>query len=486
MKRLVLCMMVVLAASIARATGYVTVGDFKFFVDTYAGEASVAKYVGEGGDVVVPASVKVDGVSYPVTSLGEKCFAECEGLKSIVISSPKLVDIGGACFSKCNNLLSVKITAPVKSLESSCFSECKSLSSVQIPSSVTSLGDFCFYKCRSLKSFQIPSSVTSLGASCFEDCYSLSSIHIPSSVRTIGYKCFRYCSSLSSLYIPESVVDLRPDCFMYCANLKSVIISANIETLESGLFGYCHELESLTLSEYVKECPTPGSTFWLCSSLSEIKAYSADPIGFGTKLDCIPSNCVLVVPAESVEAYQKENPGRKVYPLKGNDLGTGKQCGLPVVSYANGQLQFSCTTPGANYHYKIVASDACDQTYSQDGIVKLSAKYDVSIYATAEGYIPSETVDATLVWLDAKVEGTGVGSIGVSDKRAVITSAHDGVLTVSGLDEAEEVDFYSVDGKRIGGQKAVGGVASLLVPNIATSNIVIVRIGEQSIKVMMK
>lgn len=483
MKRLVLCMVVVLAASIARATGYVTVGDFKFFVDTYAGEASVAKYVGDGGDVVVPASVKVDGVSYPVTSLGEKCFSECEGLKSIVISSPKLVDIGSACFSKCNNLLSVKITAPVKSLGNDCFSGCKSLSSVQIPSSVTSLGNYCFYSCSSLISFQIPSSVTSLGASCFEDCFNLSSIHIPSSVRTIGYKCFRWCSSLSSLNIPESVKDLRPDCFMYCVNLKSAIISANIEDLESGLFGYCSELESLTLSEYVKDCPYPNSTFRFCKSLSEIKAYSVDPIAFGND---IPSNCVLVVPAESVEAYQKVNPGRKVYPLKGNDLGTGKQCGLPVVSYASGQLKFSCSTPGANYHYKIVASDACDQTYSQDGIVKLSAKYDISVYATAEGYIPSETVDATLVWLDAKVKGTGVSSISVPDKRAVITSAHDGVLTVSGLDEGEEVAFYSVDGKRIGGQKAVDGVASQLIPNIATSNIVIVRVGEQSIKVMMK
>ena len=46
--------------------------------------ASVASYSYKGA-VVIPETISVDGKAYTVTSLGDKCFYDCEDLTSITI-----------------------------------------------------------------------------------------------------------------------------------------------------------------------------------------------------------------------------------------------------------------------------------------------------------------------------------------------------------------------------------------------------------------
>ena len=42
----------------------------------------------------------------------------------------------------------------------------------------------------------------------------------------------------------------------------------------------------------------------------------------------------------------------------------------------------------------------------EDGNVSLSAAYDISVYATADGYSASEKAKATLYWVNANLENT--------------------------------------------------------------------------------
>ena len=62
------------------------------------------------------------------------------------------------------------------------------------------------------------------------------------------------------------------------------------------------------------------------------------------------------------------------------------------------------------------------------------------------------------------------------------TLAHDGIVSISGLDNGEVVKFYAADGKLLGSSSAVGGVASCAV----SEKMVIAKIGMDTIKVLIK
>ena len=115
-----------------------------------------------------------------------------------------------------------------------------------------------------------------------------------------------------------------------------------------------------------------------------------------------------------------------------------------------------------------MASDA----YSQDGIVKFSAAYNISAYATADGYEPSDNATATLYWVEANLQNTPT-NINQATTRGIIVTSNDGIVTLSGLNNDETVRFFTVDGKQLGAAKAVNGTASQAV----SESIVIAKMG---------
>ena len=317
-----------------------------------------------------------------------------------------------------------------------CFSNCNRLTSVTIPSSVTSLGEDCFLNCEGLTSITIPSSVTSLGRYCFFGCGGLTSITIPSSVTSLGRYCFVGCIGLKTITIPSSVSSLGYQCFYNCSNLETV----------------CFKGKSANLY------------------------YS----GMG-----IPTKSIIKVPTDYLQDYKDAFGPNYKYIVAWNpdESGDGDKpvtpCATPSVSYESGKLKFACETAGAKYHYTITDTDITSDALNENGEVSLSAAYNISVYATADGYSPSEKAEATLYWINANLE---TANINLAKTRGIVASAHDGIVSISGLDNGEVVKFYAADGKLLGSSSAVGGVASCAV----SEKMVIAKIGMDTIKVLIK
>lgn len=144
------------------------------------------------------------------------------------------------------------------------------------------------------------------------------------------------------------------------------------------------------------------------------------------------------------------------------------------------KLKFSGETAGAKYHYTISDKDMATDALSEDGNVSLSAAYDISVYATADGYSTSEKAKATLYWVNANLENTT--NINQARTRGVVASSHDGIVCISGLDNGEVVKFYAADGKLIGSSSAVDGTASCAV----SETMVVAKFGDNAIKVAVK
>ena len=349
----------------------------------------------------------------------------------------------------------------VTSLGASCFKDCWGLKSITIPSSVTSLDDYCFSGCWGLKSITIPSSVTSLGNLCFSGCTSLTSITIPSSVTSLGASCFYSCSGLTSITIPSSVTSLGDDCFSNCRGLTSITIPSSVTSLGASCFEYCVNLE----------------TVWFKGKYCEYFYYS-DLI--------IPTTCIIKVPTEYLQGYKDSFGSDYQYIYAWNPDETGEdnkpvtQCSTPSISYESGKLMFACETTGAKYHYTITDTDIKSDALSENGEVSLSAAYNISVYATADGHTASDRAEATLYWINANLDnGTNINMVRT---RGVVASAHDGIVTLSGLDNGEVVKFYATDGKYLGSSVAANGAASYAV----NESLVIAKVCKDSIKIAVK
>ncbi len=201
----------------------------------------------------------------------------------------------------------------------------------------------------------------------------------------------------------------------------------------------------------------------------------------------LQSTCIIYVPKAYFQDYKDALGSTYPYiyvPLKDETSGEEKpneQCAVPTISYADGKLTFASSTPNAEYHYTITDTDMASDAYSQDGIVKLSAAYNISAYATADGYKASDKATATLYWVEANLQNTPT-NINQTATRGIIVTSNDGIVTLSGLNNDETVRFYTVDGKQLGAAKAVNGTASQAV----SESVVIAKMGNQTIKIAVK
>ena len=163
--------------------------DFEYRV--IGNSVTITKYIGPGGNVVIPAII--DNKS--VTSIDYGAFKDCSSLTSVTIPN-SVTSIGGFAFDGCSSLISVTIPNGVTSIGNRAFQYCSGLTSITIPNSVTSIGDWTFWECSSLASVTMPNSVISIGDWAFSDCSGLTSITIPNSVTSIGDWAFSRCSRL--------------------------------------------------------------------------------------------------------------------------------------------------------------------------------------------------------------------------------------------------------------------------------------------------
>lgn len=154
------------------------------------------EFVDTAFEVIIPATVIVDGVETPVKEIGRCSFDDCIGLTSVVIPNG-ITSIGIGAFYSCDSLVSVVIPSSVTSVGALAFEDCFSLTSVVILGRITTLDFGVFYACTSLTLIEIPNSVTSIDNEAFYDCSSLTSIVISSSVSYIGERAFEGCSSLT-------------------------------------------------------------------------------------------------------------------------------------------------------------------------------------------------------------------------------------------------------------------------------------------------
>lgn len=479
MKKLILLLSLILVALRIGATGFVTVDGLKFFVDTDNQEATLVANDYIEKKVTIPEEITIEGCKYPITALGNSCFANCKELESIIIPQ-KVKLLGKECFENCQSLESITFPNNIEKIGSYCFAYCTKLTSIDIPTTITELEEGCFKNCNNLSSINIPNTIKSIGESCFSGCNKLhkvqlskalselpincfagcglTEIEIPNTIRKLGGQCFMKCYKLTKILLPETLNVIGPYCFENCKSLKGITIPSSVMTIMGGGFAGCNFSSITCLAK------TPPST-------------SGDDLFIYSNI----STTLLYVPQESISKYKTAKCWSSfniILPFN-DDNEQKKKCNPPSISYTAGKIRINSSTPNAEYHYTISDADIKTDAYSETGEIPLDAAYKISAYATADGYKASDKATATLYWINANLETTGINQ---AKTRGVVASCHDGFVSISGLDNNEPVSFYTVDGKALGTKKAISGTINYAIGN--NTKIVIARIGENSIKIM--
>jgi hypothetical protein len=412
-----------------------TIDGIKYYLEN--GKATImAQPTTLSGDIVIPEKVTYNNVDYTVSSMTAAAFKETD-VKTITLPN-SITSLGDDCFRFCSNL--IRIT---------------------LPNSITSLGDDCFQSCLKLTSITLPNSITSLGGHCFDSCSKLTSITLPNSITSLGFYCFGFCSSLTNITLPNSITSLGDHCFWNCSNLTSITLPNSITSLGDDCFYGCSTLMKVTCQ-------------W--DNLDKVSAKS-------TAFENIFSEAKLYVPTGTTAIYKAKTPWSnfKYIVEDGGTTPTTKQCATPTISYTDKKLSFTSTTTGAQYHYTITDDDVKTDAYSENGTISLTATYNISAYATADGYTNSEKARAKLYFISAGLENTN--NITSAKQRGIIVQNNNDFITISGLNDNESVSLYNVSGVELGNTKATSGTATFNVNK--ADEVVIVKIGNESIKVQL-
>ena len=342
------------------------------------------------------------------------------------------------------------------------FQGCNSLTSVTIPNSVTSIGQATFAGCTGLTSVTIPNSVTSIGQYAFSVCSGLTAISIPNSVTSIDDYTFNGCSGLTAISIPNSVIRIGQYAFQGCDGLTSVIIGKAVSSIGKYAFAKCTELIDVTcMAEKVP------------NTISD--AFTGSYIEYTT----------LYVPATSLTAYKGVAPWssfKEIVSIDGNTPETPK-CDTPTITYENGKLKFHSETEGAEFKYSITDSDI-KETFASE--VTLTATYQISVYAMANGYDNSETATATLCWIETAQNPENITTEVIEvPARAILIQTQNGSIIINGTSTGEQIEVYDINGILQGSTTATGR-ATVIPTTISAGSVAIVKIGQRSVKVVVK
>ncbi len=229
----------------------------------------LTKYVGPGGDVVVPEGVKEIGYR----AFEGDYFGESIPIESVTLPD-SVVRIEDSAFELCT-LKRITIPNPAASIGRGAFCDCARLEDISLPEQMTVIEDRAFAGCKSMKKLTLPTGLTAIGEAAFRD-WQMSSLIIPAGVKEIGADAFKRCTKLCSAGPIGSGCDYEfpwteeiPDnAFSGLTKLKRAVLPATIKKVGGNAFKDCKELTDLTMPKAAKVGKT---SFKGCAKLGEIK-----------------------------------------------------------------------------------------------------------------------------------------------------------------------------------------------------------------------
>lgn len=262
-------------------------------------------------------------------SIEEAAFANCTALEKLNV--PYTVNTLGRWILENTKVTSFTIPQVVTEIPASCFYG-SAITTINIPPSVKTIGNWAFQNAK-LTEVVIPSSVTSIGKwafGCENGNPALQSVIIEANITEIPECCFYLQTKLTSISLPEGITSIGDDAFNQCkitsltlpASLKTIgarafsnngitqlTIPDKVETIENAAFADNSidniDFPATLVSLHATAFKWKSMNEVICRALSVPQTPQTDEFNNSWRpFYQINENCVLRVPAESLEAYK--------------------------------------------------------------------------------------------------------------------------------------------------------------------------------------
>ena len=182
---------------------------------------------GDAINVVMLPQVKIEGVSYAVTSIGGNLFSSTP---ITGISFPNsLRSIGSYAFSNCAGIKSLILPNSLEEIGVRAFQEMSMLSDVYIPTSISEIPDNAFTNCAELSEVKGAENVTRIGVGAFRNCAKLASLGGCSKVEVLDRFSLYGCSAMEILPVMQELRKIDNAALGNCLSLKYVVLPESIE-----------------------------------------------------------------------------------------------------------------------------------------------------------------------------------------------------------------------------------------------------------------
>lgn len=209
--------------------------------------------------------------------------------------------VGAEAFRMCKNLKSINLPNSITTIENNAFWDCFALTSIYIPNSIVNMGVSVFSYCQKLSSVTMQEGITTISSSMFRDTAINDISFIPESVTKLGQEAFVYCSKLTDVVVPDHIVNMGKWVFRG-SGITSAVIGRGITAMPGGTFWHCYNLTTITLPDTITAI---GSAEFENAPLQTLTIFAeTPPTLWSNSFGGVPDDCIIRVPAASVEAYK--------------------------------------------------------------------------------------------------------------------------------------------------------------------------------------
>ncbi len=172
---------------------------------SYNGPTSANK---KNASIVIPNTVKLEGVSCKVTAISAEAFKDNKKLQQVTIGK-NVQDIGIGAFQNCVKLAVVSGGKGVKLIRKDAFNGCTGLGKITLGPEVTMIGNRAFRGCLALTRITLQEKVSSVGVQAFYGCSGLKKLTIKTSAlkdKTTGANAFRGIGGNAVAVVPQKAL----------------------------------------------------------------------------------------------------------------------------------------------------------------------------------------------------------------------------------------------------------------------------------------
>lgn len=212
---------------------------------------------------------------------------------------------------------------------------------------------------------------------------------------SIGSRAFSLCKSLSTVIIGDGVSYINSYAFYGCENLASVVVGDNVTGIGNQVFQNCSSLTSVVLGKNVWSIGT--SSFADCPKLKDIYSYNqSSPSQYGGRVfnDEQLQNLTLHVPEDYYGNYIVSDYDNYPWQFFGTvekmASASLEKCATPQISYAGGNVTFTCETPDVAYNSTM---EYVENSFNNVLEFPAPSHFRVRVVAVKDGYLPSEVAE---------------------------------------------------------------------------------------------